>query len=54
METLFAAYAVAWAIVSAFVLWIAIGNVRLARRLERLETFLGEQHHKETTHSKVA
>jgi len=38
METLLAAYAIAWAVVSAYVLWLAAGNVRLARRLERLET----------------
>jgi CcmD family protein len=54
METLLAAFAVAWAVVSAFVLRIAVGNVGLARRLDRLETFLGEQHDGQTSRSKVA
>lgn len=38
METLLAAYAIAWAAVTAYVVWLAVGNGRLARRLERLET----------------
>ena len=54
METLLAAYAVAWAVVSAYVLWLAVGNSRLARRLERLETLLRERQTNETPRAKVA
>ncbi len=54
METLLAAYAVAWAAVSAYVLWLAAGNSRLARRLEWLETLLGKQQTNETPCAKVA
>jgi CcmD family protein len=54
METLLAAYAVAWAVVSAYVVWLAAGNVQLARRLERLETLLGKQQTNETPRAKVA
>ena len=54
METLLATYAVAWAVVSAYVLWLAAGNGRLARRLERLETLLGKQQTNETPRAKVA
>jgi CcmD family protein len=54
METLLAAYAVAWAAVSAYVLWLAAGNVRLARRLERLETLLAKQQSDETLRVKIA
>jgi CcmD family protein len=54
METLLATYAVAWAVVSAYILWLAAGNVRLARRLERLETLLGKQQSDETPRAKVA
>jgi hypothetical protein len=54
MATLLATYAVAWAVVSANVLWLAAGNRRLARRLERLETLLGEQQTDETPRAKVA
>jgi CcmD family protein len=54
METLLAAYAVAWAAVGAYVLWLASGNFRLARRLERLETLLGKQQTNETPRAKVA
>jgi CcmD family protein len=54
MNTLLAAYAVAWALVSAYMLWLAAGNGRLTRRLERLETLLGEQQIKEPPRAKVA
>jgi CcmD family protein len=54
METLLAAYAVAWALVSAYVLWLAAGNVRLARRLERLETLLAKPQIHDTPRAKVA
>jgi CcmD family protein len=54
METLLAAYAIAWVVVSAYVLWLAAANGRLARRLERLETLLGEQQTNETPRAKVA
>ena len=54
METLLAAYAVAWAVVSAYVVWLAAANSRLARRLERLETLLSKQQTDETPRAKVA
>jgi len=54
METLLAAYAVAWAAVSAYVLWLAAKNVQLFRRIERLETHLAERHISEMPRAKVA
>lgn len=54
METLLAAYAVAWAVVSAYMLWLAVGNGRLTRRLERLETLLSKQQTNETPRANVA
>ena len=54
METLLATYAVAWAAVSVYVLWLAATNVRLARRLDRLETFFDEQRSDEAPRAKVA
>lgn len=54
METLLATYAVAWAVVSVYVLWLAAGNGRLARRLERLEMLLSKQQTNETPRAKVA
>lgn len=54
METLLVTYAVAWAAVSAFTAWLAIGNGRLTRRLERLETLIGEQPGDVTSCKKVA
>ncbi len=54
METLLATYAVAWAVVSAYVLLIAAGNGRLARRLERLESHLAKPHSGEMLRAKAA
>jgi CcmD family protein len=54
MGTLLAAYAVAWAMVSGYVLWLAAANVRLARRLERLETLLAKVDINESPRAKVA
>jgi hypothetical protein len=54
MQTLLGAYAVAWAMVSAYVLWLAIGNARLARRLDRLESLLTQAHIVENQRAKVA
>jgi hypothetical protein len=54
METLLAAYAVAAAAVSAYVLWMAAGNRRLVRRLEQLEILLARQQVKDSPPAKVA
>lgn len=54
METLLATYAVAWAVVSAYVLWLAVGNGRLARRLERLETQFAKPQSSEAPRARVA
>jgi CcmD family protein len=54
METLLAAYAIAWAVMSAYVLWLAAANVRLAQRLERLETLFGKQQINDTPRARVA
>ena len=54
METLLATYAVAWAAVTAYVSWLAAANGRLARRVERLETLLGEQQVNEAPPARVA
>lgn len=54
MDTLLAAYAIAWAVVTAYVGWLASGNSRLARRLERLEALRGKQSINETPRVKVA
>ena len=54
METLLAAYAVAWAMVSAYVMWLSVGNGRLARRLERLEPLVSQQQVDKTSRAKVA
>ena len=54
METLLVTYAVAWAAVSAYAAWLAIGNGRLTRRLERLEALIGEQPDDVTSCKKVA
>jgi hypothetical protein len=54
METLLATYAVAGAAVTAYVLWIAVSNGRLARRVESLEARLGEQQADETPRARVA
>ena len=54
MGTLLAAYAVAWAAVTAYVSWLAISNGRLARRVEGLEARLGEQRVNETPRTRVA
>jgi CcmD family protein len=54
METLLAIYAVAWAVMSAYILWLASANSRLARRLEQLETHLGKQQINEMLRPKVA
>jgi hypothetical protein len=43
MEILLVTYAVAWAAVSAYAAWLAIGSGRLGRRLERLESLIGEK-----------
>jgi CcmD family protein len=45
---------VAWALVSAYVSRMAVANVRLAKRLERLEAFVGEQQLHNVTRAKVA
>jgi CcmD family protein len=54
MDTLLATYAVAWATVSAYVLWLAAVNGRLARRLDRLETLLDQQSTDATHRARVA
>jgi CcmD family protein len=54
METLLATYAIAWTAVTAYVLWLAAANGRLARRLERLETLLAKQQTNQTPRAKVA
>lgn len=42
METLLGTYALAWAMVSAYVIWLAVGNSRLTRRLDCLESMRGK------------
>ncbi len=54
METLFTAYGVVWAAIGAYVFWLAAGNVRLARRLERLETLHGKRPIHETPYAKAS
>jgi len=54
METLLATYAVAWAVVSAYVAWLAARNGRLARRLERLEAKPTETQSRKTRSAKAA
>lgn len=43
MGTLVAAYAVAWAVVSAYVTTMTVRHRRLSRRLDELEALLREQ-----------
>jgi hypothetical protein len=40
METLIVAYLIGWAAVTTYVGWLGVQNVRLARRLQDLETRL--------------
>lgn len=54
METLLATYAIAWAAVSAYVIGLAAANARLARRLERLESMIGEPRSSEVPSARVA
>jgi len=54
METLLASYAVAWAAVSAYVVWLAVGNARLSRRLERLESHSAKPQRSDTPRARVA
>jgi CcmD family protein len=54
METLLATYAVAWAVVSAYVIWLSVGNGRLARRLKRLETQFAQRQSNESPLARVA
>lgn len=54
MQTLLATYAVAWAVVSAYVSWIAVRNRRLTRRLEQLDALMDEQQAGATTSARVA
>lgn len=54
METLLATYAIAWAAVSAYVIRLAVTNARLARRLNRLESLVGESRSNEIRSAKVA
>jgi len=37
METMVAAYVFAWAVVTAYLAWLALQNSRLCRRLDELE-----------------
>jgi hypothetical protein len=54
METLLAAYAIAWAALSTYVVWLTAGNCRLNGRLKRLEALLGKQPTNEKPNAKVA
>lgn len=54
MDFLLATYAVAWAAVSAYVLWLVAANGRLARRLDRLEALRTELPADRTRPAKVA
>jgi hypothetical protein len=53
METLIAVYGASLAAIGAYALWLVAGNVRLARRLERLETFLGKRPVNKTPYAKA-
>lgn len=54
MEILLATYAVAWVVVSGYVTWLAVGNGRLARRLDRLETLVGDSRDESTPRANAA
>ena len=54
METLLATYALAWAAVSAYTIRLAAANARLARRLERLESLIGEPRSSDVPPARVA
>jgi CcmD family protein len=43
MESVIAAYLIAWAAVSGYVGWLAVQNGRLARRLDELEKLIDER-----------
>ena len=54
MGFVIAVFCVAWGLVTAYVSRMALTNSQLARRLERLETFVGEEQLHNLTHAKVA
>jgi CcmD family protein len=54
MEMLLATYAIAWAVVSVYVIGLAAANARLARRLERLESLVGEPRTSDVPRARVA
>jgi hypothetical protein len=54
MQTLLATYAIAWVAVSACVTWLAVGNGRLARRVDRLEALLDERRDDSTPRANAA
>jgi CcmD family protein len=54
MGTLLATYAVAWAVVVAYVARLAIENNRLSRRLERLEESIGNEADRRASSQRLA